>query len=51
MGFSMATRKIFFMHIGKTGGSYVNDVFIKSIGPENCLVHCEQIMHDETSFS
>jgi hypothetical protein len=46
----MSKRKIFFMHIGKTGGSYVNDVFIKSIGPENCLVHCEQIMHKESTF-
>jgi hypothetical protein len=46
----MSKPKIFFMHIGKTGGSYVNDVFIKSIGAENCLVHCEQIMHDQSTF-
>jgi hypothetical protein len=50
MGFSMSKSKIFFMHVAKTGGSYVNDVFIKSIGAENCLVHCEQIMQDESAF-
>ena len=29
------------MHIGKTAGSYVNDMFIRSLGAANCAEHCE----------
>jgi hypothetical protein len=42
--------KIFFMHVAKTAGSYVNDVFIKSLGADNCFVHCEEKMQDASVF-
>jgi hypothetical protein len=47
----MTTRtKIFFMHIAKTAGSYVNDIFTRSLGPEKCFVHCEEKMQDVSVF-
>jgi hypothetical protein len=42
--------RIFFMHISKTAGSYVNDVFMKSIGADKCFVHCEEKMQDASIF-
>lgn len=42
--------RIFFMHIGKTAGSYVNDIFVRSLGAEMCAEHCEQFLHDPALF-
>ena len=32
---------LFFMHIGKTAGSYINKCFETSLGEENCFAFCE----------
>jgi hypothetical protein len=50
LGLRPRPSRIFFMHIGKTAGSYVNDMFIRSLGAANCAEHCELFLHDPALF-
>jgi hypothetical protein len=50
LGLRPRPSRIFFMHIGKTAGSYVNDMFIRSLGAANCAEHCELFLHDPVLF-
>jgi hypothetical protein len=50
LGLRPRPSRIFFMHIGKTAGSYVNDMFIRSLGTANCAEHCELFLHDPALF-
>ena len=50
LGLRPRPSRVFFMHIGKTAGSYVNDMFIRSLGPANCAEHCELFLHDPALF-
>jgi hypothetical protein len=43
-------ERIFFMHIAKTAGSYVNQLFINEYGEDRVLTHIETKMRNMNKF-
>lgn len=43
-------HKIFFMHIAKTAGSYINHLFENSLGPDKVIVHGEVKIRNRENF-
>lgn len=40
-------QPIYFMHIAKTAGSYINKLFVDALGEDACVLHAEHNLRDE----